>query len=299
MGISIFTDAASNLFPSFLRERGSQIKVLPMPMAFDGKQYLCYEEGIDAESFSHEFYSKMREGCKVATSLPSPGLLLEMAEKEIGIGNKVIFVSLSSHISGSYQSAMNIADQLNAKYGQTLMAAIDSKTAGFGEGMVALFAENLAKSGYSFAECVEESEQYVDKVRSEFSVDNLRYLVSTGRISKLNAVLGNVLLVKPLLYGSPEGKICVSQKVIGRKNALKRLVIQASENIADKSSKVYLTHCDAYGEALEIKSMLSDKGIKDVEIYPYDLITGAHVGPGTLALFYLGKNRRIAKAAPF
>jgi DegV family protein with EDD domain len=299
MGISILTDAASNLFPSFLRDHGSLIKVLPMPMTFDGKQYLCYEDGIDAVSFSHEFYSKMREGCKVSTSLPSPGLLLETSEKEIERGNKVIFVSLSSHISGSYQSAMNIADELNSRSGQKAMVAIDSKTAGFGEGMVALFAENLAKSGYSFAECIEKSEQYVSKVRSEFSVDNLRYLAGTGRISKLNAVLGNALLVKPLLYGSPEGKICVSQKVIGRKNALKRLAAQASENIADKSSKVYLTHCDAYEEALEIKTMLCEKSINDVEIFPYDLITGAHVGPGTLAIFYLGKNRLIAKKTPF
>lgn len=296
MAVSVFTDASSNLFASFLLEKGSAIHVIPMPLRIDDKEYLCYDSSIDAETFSHEFYAKMREGATVKTSLPSPGLLEEEVRKEIDKGNQVVFVTLSSGISGTYQSAKLIADSINEEKGSFTMGVIDSKTAGFGEGMIALYAENLAKLNYSFEDLVKSTEEYVMKVRSEFTVDSLKYLAATGRISKLNAALGNVLMIKPLLYGSNEGKITVTQKAIGRKNAIKKLLCQVEEYAVDKAKKVFITHCDALEEANEMKASLLSKGFKDVEVYFYDLITGAHVGPGTLAVFYEGENRTIKKS---
>lgn len=296
MAVSVFTDASSNLFASFLQEKGSAIHVIPMPLRIDDKEYLCYDSSIDAETFSHEFYAKMREGATVKTSLPSPGLLEEEVRKEIDKGNQVVFVTLSSGISGTYQSAKLIADSINEVKGSFTMGVIDSKTAGFGEGMIALYAENLAKLNYSLEDLVKSTEEYVMKVRSEFTVDSLKYLAATGRISKLNAALGNVLMIKPLLYGSNEGKITVTQKAIGRKNAIKKLLGQVEEYAVDKAKKVFITHCDALEEANEMKVSLLSKGFKDVEVYFYDLITGAHVGPGTLAVFYEGENRTIKKS---
>ena len=295
MAISILTDAASNLFASFLKEKGSSIRVLPMPLRIDNQEYLCYDSSIDPESFSREFYAKMRGGAQVKTSLPSPGLLEEAVRNEIAKGNQVVFVSLSSLISGSCQSAKNIAETLNEEAGKTVMGVVDSKTAGFGEGMVALYVENLAKSGCSLEELLEKAEEYVLRVRSEFTVDSLKYLAANGRISKLNAAIGNVLMIKPLLYGSEEGRITVTQKVIGRKNAIKKLINQVEENASDRSSTVYITHCDALDEAMEMKKALEGKGFKDVQVYFYDLITGAHVGPGTLAVFYEGHNRAVKR----
>ncbi len=296
MAISIFTDASSNLFASFLKEKGSSIHVIPMPLRIDDKEYLCYDSSIDAETFSHEFYAKMREGAIVKTSLPSPGLLEEEVRKEIDKGNQVVFITLSSGISGTYQSAKLIADSINEEKGSFAMGVIDSKTAGFGEGMIALYAENLAKLNYSLEGLVKSTEEYVMKVRSEFTVDSLKYLAATGRISKLNAALGNVLMIKPLLYGSNEGKITVTQKAIGRKNAIKKLLAQVEEYATDKSKKIFITHCDALEEANEMKASLLSKGFNDVEVYFYDLITGSHVGPGTLAVFYEGANRTIKKS---
>ena len=296
MAISIFTDASSNLFASFLKEKESSIHVIPMPLRIGDKEYLCYDSSLDAESFSHDFYAKMREGATVKTSLPSPGLLEEEVRKEIEEGNQVAFITLSCGISGTYQSAKLIADSINEEKGSYLMAVIDSKTAGFGEGMIALYAENLAKLNYSLEDLVKSTEEYVMKVRSEFTVDSLKYLAATGRISKLNAALGNVLMIKPLLYGSEEGKITVTQKAIGRKNAIKKLLAQVEEYATDKTKKIYITHCDAPEEAFEMKAALMAKGFKDIEVYFYDLITGAHVGPGTLAVFYEGANRAIKKS---
>ncbi len=295
MGITIFTDAGSNLFASFLKEKGSEIRVVPMPLRIENQEYLCYDSSIDAEKFSSLFYEKMREGAEVKTSLPSPGLLEEKIREEIEKGNQAVFVSLSSGISGSYQSAVNIAGMINEECGSLQVGVIDSKTAGFGEGMIALYAENLAKHGCSLEELLDKANDYVQKVRSEFTVDNLKYLAANGRISKLNAAIGNVLMIKPLLYGSSEGKIVVTQKAIGRRNAIKRLLSQIEENASDKASTIFITHCDALDEANEMKKALEDKGFKDVEVYFYDLITGAHVGPGTLAVFYEGNNRTVKR----
>ena len=296
MAISIFTDASSNLFASFLKERGSLIHVIPMPLRIGDKEYLCYDSTLDAETFSHDFYAQMREGATIKTSLPSPGLLEEEVRQEIDKGNQVVFVTLSHGISGTYQSAKLIADAINEEKDSFVMGVIDSKTAGFGEGMIALYAESLAKLNYSLDDVMKMTEEYVMKVRSEFTVDSLKYLAATGRISKLNAALGNVLMIKPLLYGSEEGKITVTQKAIGRKNTIKKLLNQVEENAIDKSKKVFITHCDALEEALEMKASLLEKGFQDIEVYFYDLITGAHVGPGTLAVFYEGANRAVKKA---
>ncbi len=296
MAISIFTDAGSNLFSSFLNEKESSIRVIPMPLRIGDKEYLCYDSSFDAEAFSHEFYDKMRAGAVVKTSLPSPGLMEEEIRKEIDKGNQVVFITLSHGISGTYQSAKLIADTVNKEKGSLVVGVIDSKTAGFGEGMIALYAESLAKLNYSLEDLLKEVDAYVMKVRSEFTVDSLKYLAATGRISKLNATIGNMLMIKPLLYGSEEGKITVTQKTIGRKSAIKKLLAQVEEYVTDKTKKIFITHCDAPEEASEMRASLLTKGFKDVEVYFYDLITGAHVGPGTLAVFYEGADRAIKKS---
>lgn len=295
MGVSIFTDAGSNLFASLLEREHSAIRVLPMPLQIGGREYLCYDSSLDPEEFSRGFYSAMREGSEARTSLPSPGLLEEMAREEIKRGNQIVFVSMSSGISGSFQSASLVAETLNSEVGRTAMAVIDSKTAGFGEGMVALYAEKVAKGQSSFEMTMKMTEEYVQRVRSEFTVDSLKYLARTGRISKLNAALGNALMIKPILHGSEEGKIVVIGKTIGRKNAIRKLVSLCAENIVDRDAKVYIAHCDAAQDAREIASGLQEHGIENVEISFYDLITGAHVGPGALAVFYEGRDRSVKK----
>ncbi len=291
MSISIFTDAGSNLFSSFIEKNHYDIYVLPMPLHLGEEEYICYESGVDAEALSKHVYEAMRGGAKVKTSLPSPGLLEEKAREEVEKGNSVIFVSLSSGISGSFQSGKLIAEALNEEKGKHVMEAIDSKTAGFGEGMIAIYAEKLSKEGVDFEEAVSKTREYVERVRSEFTVDALKYLAATGRVSTLKAALAGALMIKPLLYGSEEGKIVVTQKVVGRKSAIKKLVGQVVSNISDKNSKVFITHCDAPEEAEAMKEDLAKEGISNVEVYFYDLITGAHVGPGTLAVFYEGENR--------
>lgn len=293
--IKIYTDAASNLFKKFLKEKELDISVLPMSLQIGETTYLCYEDDIDVDKFSKELYKKIENGEKAKTSLTSPGLINKVFLEEINNKNKVIFITLASGISGNYQSANLIANEINSLAGEKCIQVIDSKTASLGEGMIAIYAHNLAKSKISFDEVINKTLLYVDRVRSEFTLDNVKYLVSSGRVSSLVAKIAGVLSIKPMLYGSSEARIEVTSKVRGRNASIRTLASQVVENISNKNSKVYIAHCDCLDDAKKLQDLLNNEGILDIEIYYYDLVTGVHAGPKTLAVFYEGENRSLEK----
>lgn len=293
MAIKIYTDAASNLFKQIIDDKGYAgiIKVLTMTLDVGDKTYRCYEDDIDVEKMSVDFYSQMEEGLRPKTSLVSPGTFLEKMEEEIKLGNEVIYVSLAGGISGSYQSACMISDQLNEENKKDVVKVINSKTAGFGEGMIVMHAAELVKQGKTLNEVYEDTLKYVDTVRSEFTVESIKYLAQTGRVSKVTATLASLLAIKPLLYGSPEGKIESTSKVHGRNASLKTLAKQVNEYIKDKNSLVYISHCNSLNDANKIKELLKGYGINNVEIHFFDLVSGAHVGPGSIGVFYESTTR--------
>lgn len=295
MAIRIYTDASSNLFPSILKQKNADITVLPMTLRIDGKEYLCYKDDINVEKMSEDFYEEMKNGAKPQTALVNPGLFLTKCEEEIAKGNEVIYITLASGVSGTYQSALLMAEEANKKAGKEVVKVIDSKSAGLGEGRIALKAYEFVQEGLSFKEVISKIEDYVKIVRSEFTVDSIKYLANTGRVSNFKALIASVLSIRPLLYGSNEAKIEVTSKVHGRKNALKKLAEQVNDNIVNKDQIVYISHCNALKDAQYFESLLHQYGIANTEIYFYDLVTGAHVGPGTIAVFYEGRNREIVR----
>ena len=176
--------------------------------------------------------------------------------------------------------------------GKEMVYIVDSATAGFGEGLQAIHAYELVKKGLDFKKVCYECEKFKFKVRSEFTVGDIRYLIKKGRVSALVAKFINFLRIKFILKGSNKSKIEVAGKVSGRKMAIKRLADTCIKKIKNPEKQtVYISHCDAYEDALSLKNQLVDHGIKNVEIYFYDLITGSHIGPDSLALFYVGENR--------
>lgn len=295
MAIKIYTDAGSNLFKEILDKKGLDITVLPMSVKLGDQEYKCYEDNINVEEMSKDFYDKMKNGVLTKTSLTNPGFFKDQVEKEISEGNKVIYVSLASGISSNYHTSQMFATEINEEHNANLVQVIDSKTASFGEALIAIYAYDLVKQGLNFEDIVNMTNEYVYKVRSEFTVDSIKYLANTGRVSKITAAIARVLSIKPLLYGSNEGKIEVTAKAHGRNNAINTLSEQVIRHIKDKNQTVYIAHCNALDEAKKIELKLNEAGINNVEIYFYDLVTGAHVGPGTLAVFYVGENRIIEK----
>lgn len=292
MKIKIFADAASNLFKYVLENKNADIKVMNMVLTIGDKEYNCYDDEIDIRDFSKTYYTKMKEGEKVRTSLVSPGQYMEAFREEVKKGNRVLAFTMAKGISGTYQSACLARDEINKEFNGEYIYVIDSMTAGLGEGLQALHAYELAQTGISFARLIEECEKFKRYVRSEFTVNDIRFLLNTGRVKKYLAKFVNLLNIKVLLKRNDESKIALAGSSIGRTSSIKKLAKWTIERYDPSQYKtIYITHCNVIEDAEKLKAMLAKGGIDPnvVEIYEYDLISGAHIGPESLAIFYLAK----------
>lgn len=290
MGVSIIADAVSNLFPEILKENNLNIRVMNMHLTIGDREYNCYNDPIDIKEFSKTYFQMMEDGYKASTTLINSYDFTEAFEEEIAKGNKVICFCMAKGISGTYNSAVIAADEINEKYKEEMVHVIDSMTAGLGEGMQAIHADELVKAGKSFEEIVEECERYKLFVRSDFTVDNIKFLVSTGRVSRLLAKFINLINVKVLLKHNEESKIAFAGSVLGRKNSMKKLTKLVLNKIDTEIEQVvYITHCACMEDALKLQELLEEGGVKNIKIYDYDLISGAHIGPKSLAIFYIAK----------
>ncbi len=285
--IKIFADSVSNLFPDIIKSKKLDIKVLKVHLQIDNVTYDLYEENFDVKKFNKIYYDALEQKKEIHTSLISPGEYIEAFKEEIDKGNKVICFTMAQGISGTYQSACLARDMINEEYNDKKVEVIDSMTAGFGEGLQAIRAANLVKEGKSFEEIIKDCEKYKHYVRSDFTVDNIKYLVSTGRVSKTLAKFITLLNIKVLLKRSEESKIAFAGTAFGKINAIRQLARVVLNKIKKaKKQIVYITHCNIINDANKLKDLLIKGGVKDVEIYDYDFVSGAHIGPGSLAVFY-------------
>ena len=231
----------------------------------------------------------MKDGANIRTSLVSPGDYEKTFTEEVEKGNKVICFTMAKGISGTYNSACVARDLVNEKYGEKMVEVIDCMTAGFGEGMQAINAYELVEQGKSFEEVISIVEEKKHFYRSDFVVDNIKYLLKTGRANKVLARFMRFLNIRVLLKRSESSKIAFAGTALGKEKSIKALYKIVSENIAEKDEIVYITHCNCIDDALGLKKLLEEDGITNIEIYDYDVISGAHIGPDSLAVFYLAK----------
>lgn len=300
MAIKVYVDAGSNLFPEFLKEKKLDINVVKMKLFIANQEYNCYDENIDTKKLSKIFYEELSGEDRIHTSLINPNDYIEAFKNDINNGHQIICFTMAKGISGTYQSACLARDMINDEQGKEMVYIVDSATAGFGEGLQAIEALKNVNNGDDFYTIIKKAEEFKWKVRSEFTVDDIMFLVKTGRVSKVAATIANALKIKVLLKGSNESNIVSTGKVAGRKLAIKKLVKQCAEYIRNPDNQiVYLTHSNCYDEAMNMKLMLTDEGITNVEVYDYDLITGSHLGPNALAIFYVGENRDFKSIIPF
>lgn len=290
MAVKIMADAVSNLFSDILKEKELDIKVLSLHLRIGDHSYDCYDDPLDIKEFSKTYYEEMASGKEVQTSLVSPGQFEEAFKEEVKKGNKVVCFTMASGISGTHNSACLARDIVNEQAKEKVVEVIDCMTAGLGEGLQAIHAYELVKQGKSFEEIVKECEEFKHYVRSDFTVDNIKYLLKTGRVGKALARFVHLLNIKILLKRNSESKIAFAGSAIGMNNAIKQLSKIVLENInLDKEQTVYITHCNVIENANKLKEYLEAGGVKNIEIYYYDLISGAHIGPGSLAVFYEAK----------
>ena len=289
MSYTVFTDGCSNLPKRLVRQL--DIRLLPCSYTLDGEPGV-FDGDLDAFD-THAYYDKLRAGSVMKTSLLNAQLFIDHFRPELTKGNDVVYVGLSSGVSGTLQAARMAAEDLKEEYPQRTVCVVDSLGAGFGPGLLACRAADLRNEGKTATEAGEILNEEVKRLLQIFTVDDVNFLKRTGRVSGATAAIGTILNIKPLLWGDPTGHIVALSKCRGRKKAIEAIVdIYRNRAIDAQNQRIAISH----GDCLEEAQLLADKICeickpKELIICPHEPFTGAHVGPGMLALFFFGEER--------
>ena len=280
--IRILTDTSANLPPELVKKYG--IEVLPFTYNYNNSD-MNPKDDIDGKSF----YDAMRAGSPVTTALINVGTYIDCFEKHLAAGDDIINICMSGGISGSANSAATAVSDVAERYPERRIISIDTYAASLGEGLQALVAAQMNECGAGFDEIVAKMYEMREKMCQYFTVDDLQYLRRGGRISGATALIGTMLNIKPILQGDETGHIIMCDKARGMKHALKALAEKYDKLCADKSAPLGIAHADN-PEGLEmLVKLLRERGFTGEPInVMYEPVTGSHVGPGTVALFFPG-----------
>lgn len=282
----IITDTSANLDAALLRQQG--IGVIPFSFYIDGQETRCTDtEQFDAKAF----YDGMRRGTPVTTSQLTPQRYLDCFAPLLAAGRDILFVGMSSGVSGSYASARMAAPQLQEEFPQRKLRLVDTLSASLGEGLQVLKAAEYRAAGIDLDTAADRLLEERHRMCQVFTVEDLRYLRRSGRISNLKAAVGTVLQIKPMLKGDPQGQIVCFAQVRGRKKSIEVLAEQYDRYIEDAENEtVAIVHADCPQEAEELARLLQrNHPPRKILTACYEPMTGSHVGPGALALFFYGK----------
>ena len=266
------------------------LHVIPMNVRVGVQDYLYHPD--EKELSCKDFYTKLSAGEDAVTSQITPVVFKEVFESYLKAGKDVLYIAFSSGLSGTYNSARLIAEELEDEYPERRITCIDSLCASVGEGFLVYLAGKLRAEGKSFDETSDCVKENCTKVCHWFTVDDLLHLKRGGRLSGFEAAVGTALKIKPVLSVDPEGKLTVVAKVRGIKKGMdylrERLI---NDGIDAVNQTVMVGHADAPEVAEQIKEQLLSEGlVKDVIISNVGPIIGTHVGSGMFALVFLGEN---------
>lgn len=285
MSFRVITDTSANLPTPLLKQRG--IEVAEFCYYIDGMEYSC----TDTETFdSKGFYGAIRSGTKVSTSLVPPERYYQLFEKCVSSGEDVVYVGMSSGISGSFSVSAGAAAELMDKYPGRVIETVDTLGASLGEGFFALMAADARDAGKSASETAAELRRRIPEMCQVFTVDDLMHLRNTGRLSNAAAWVGTVLNIKPLLKGNTEGKIVSFAKALGRRRSIDMIADRYDKLVRSAEDQVIgIAHADCLADAEYLIGLINKKHPpKDIMLVDYEPVTGSHVGPGALALFFMG-----------
>lgn len=289
----IYCDSGANI-PLELVKRHN-IKVIPYTFTVNGEERCCYGGEQNFAETAKKFYADVRAGAEIKTSLIGAQRIEEAVIPSLEAGRDVLVTFISSGISSTFNQAKEAAKELSERYPDRKIIVADSANASMGEGLQVLRACDLRDMGESVDTCARWIEENKYKINSYLTVGDLKYLKKSGRISATLAIAGTLLNIKPVLNadGGDNAKIVFHSKTRGRRKALEALAENFSLNVVDPGNQtVAVCHADCEDDALEVAEMLKARGAKDVVIEYYDLCTGSHVGPGTVAIFFYGKDRK-------
>ena len=283
----IYADSACDIKPEILKEWG--IEFLPLTFRFSDSE----TEYVDGEIDSREFYAKMRDGAVAKTAAVNVERFAEEFDKILAEGKDILYIGFSSGLSTTYNSGRLAAEQLREKYPDRKIITVDSLSASAGFGLLLYLTVGMKNEGAT----IEEAAAFAEDTRSHlchwFTVDDLVYLKRGGRISPTLAFVGNALGIKPVLHMDDEGHLINMSKVRGRRSSLAAMADKYGELALDpENGPVMICHGDCQKDVDELTDMLGKRyGAKVMLVQYTGTVIGAHSGPGTIALFFLGRER--------
>lgn len=283
----LFADSACDLSPELLKEWGVEYENLTFHFEDDEKEY------GNGEMDAGEFYAKMRSGAVAKTSAINMETFKVRFEEYLKQGKDVLYLAFSSGLSATCQSGMLAAEELRESYPHRKVVVVDSLAASAGYGLLLYLAVEKKRSGAT----LEETAQYLEDTRLNlchwFTVDDLKYLKRGGRVSPAVAFVGGMLGIKPVMHVDDEGHLVPVGKVRGRRASLEAMADKYMELAQTPGAgPIFISHGDCMDDVEILKEMLRDKCGAEVDIVTYvGPVIGAHSGPGTMALFFLGKHR--------
>ena len=290
MNFEIVTDSSSNLLDETIGRFG--LHILPLTFMIDGQQRQSFVKG--EKSDLKQFYTMMREGKVITTSLPNMSDSEILLRSLLEAGRDILYLGFSSGLSGTYQAIALLLDNLAAELPERRVLHVDTLAASGGEGLLVYKAAQMAQAGAS----IEETRQWVEdnklKLAHWFTVDDLMFLFRGGRVTRTSAWAGTMLNIKPVMHVDNDGHLIPLEKVMGRKKSilgmLKHMEKTADTPISEQT--VFITHGDCLEDAEFLRDKIAEKfGVTDIHINYVDPVIGAHSGPGTLALFFMASHR--------
>ena len=240
-----------------------------------------------------EFYERMKNGELPQSQANNPAVIEDKFRAILDKGLDIIHIAFSSALSGSYNNVCMVANELREEYTDAKITVIDSMNVSLGETIMLLHATELKEKGLSYEDIVSDLEEYKNHINVQFTVDDLFHLHRGGRVSKATAIIGTLINVKPVLHVDNEGHLTSVCNVRGRKKALLKLVELMGEQIDGyQNDIVFISHGDCLEDAEFVAAQVKERfGIQNFLIDYVSPTIGAHSGPGTVALFYLGNTR--------
>lgn len=285
----ILTDSCCDITDQMAQELG--LCVLPLMFHLKEQDYRNYLDGREIPF--HAFYEQVRGGETVTTSAVSVGDFEVAMRTILESGKDILSLSFSSALSTTYQSSVIAAEDLKSEFPDRKILTIDTLCASLGQGLLAWLCAQQKKQGKTLEEVYDFAMETRGRVCHWFTVDDLNHLKRGGRVSAAAALFGTMLSVKPVLHVDDEGRLIPISKVRGRRAALLAVVDEMEKTAEDPGSQtVFISHGDCEADAQFVADEVRRRfGTKDIFINYVGPVIGSHSGPGTIALFFLGKNR--------
>lgn len=292
----IIVDSAANIPAVTVKQYG--IEVISFVNEIDGHLLTCFDPDLSPEEENtkgHIYYEAIRNGTSVKTGLVNTEDFEQHFDRALSAGEDVLCINLSRNISGTYNAARIAAEAMAEKYPDRKVRLVDSMNASLAQGNLAIYAAMLRDQGMDVDRAADLIQGAVLSMNGVFTVGDLRHLAHTGRVKTTTAIIGNMLSIKPILRGSAEGFIVEFSKCRGRRKSLDTLADLVCDNIIQPEKQIIgIAHADAWDDAqYVIERIRSRVQPKEFLLTSYDYCTGSHVGPDTIALFFIAEDREL------